>query len=114
MSPEAQRIAIARACGWKENQSQGWGRPNVYDDDDPLVYWHTHQLPNYLNDLNAMHEAEKALPTDDLIRRYVDELFHIAGGGNGAIRFHGRWAMATATAAQKAEAFLKTLDLWKD
>lgn len=78
MSPEAQRIAIAEACGWK-----------FY----PL------NLPNYLNDLNAMHEAEKRL-SEEQMTIYTSNLFEICDD----------WPKATlATAAQRAEAFLKTV-----
>lgn len=62
MSPEAQRIAIAEACGWV-NQGRAkripallfrWVNPStkaVVDASD---------LPDYLNDLNAMHESLKS------------------------------------------------------
>ena len=59
-----------------------------------------------------MHEAEKVLLIDNHQRVYVDTLVWLNNGGNSSIRFHGRWAAATATAAQRAEAFLRTLDLW--
>jgi hypothetical protein len=49
MSPEAQRIAIAEACGLK----------HVRWDDGELVHGTACRIrvPDYLNDLNAMHEA---------------------------------------------------------
>ena len=62
MTPEAQRIAIAKACGWQDfyteaNEFRGtppgtWAYSNrtVYQDGSAPV-------PDYLNDLNAMHEA---------------------------------------------------------
>jgi hypothetical protein len=110
MNKEQQRIKIAEACGWKENHDQGWGKPNIYDDDEPLVYWHAHELPDYPNDLNAMHEAEKLLPR---------QLNHIDYWQKGYGRFQMLLAAYTitpysATAAQRAEAFLKTLNLWTD
>ena len=52
-------------------------------------------MPDYLNDLNAMHEAEKVL-NDHQWDDYICQLGHAMG----------------ATAAQRAEAFLKTLNLW--
>ena len=52
-------------------------------------------LTRFTTDLNAMHEAEKVL-TDHQWDDYICQLGHAMG----------------ATAAQRAEAFLKTLKLW--
>jgi hypothetical protein len=57
--------------------------------------------PDYCNDLNAMHEAEKVLTFKDW-EFYCDEL-----GGS----FQG---CAHATARQRAEAFLRTLGKWEE
>ena len=62
-------------------------------------------IPDYCNDLNAMHEAEKVL-TDDEAYAYSRALQEITRSviiGSAVI---------SATAAQRAEAFLKTLNLW--
>jgi len=56
---------------------------------------------DYLNDLNAMHEAEKVL-TAKQKGRYA----HLLTGSCGRA-----W---DATATQRAQAFLKTLGLWKE
>lgn len=60
MNPEQQRIAIAEACGkWH----YGW--PHEYMSQiDRLRH-----IPDYLHDLNAMHEAEKVLTVDQLIEQ---------------------------------------------
>jgi len=66
--------------------------------------------PTYCNDLNAMHEAEKSLsvPTHS---DYICQLYYKTMGlGKGICDWQ---KLATATAAQRAEAFLKTLNLWK-
>ena len=61
---------------------------------------HQH-LPDYLNDLNAMHEAEKVIrERADRVDSYLDQL-------------DGAMSGVHATAAQRAEAFLRTLGLWK-
>lgn len=83
MTPEAQRIAIAEACGWA-HASVG-----------PFAH------PDYLTDLNAMHEAEKVL-TNAQRERYRTELVYKLAGGD-----------VFATAAQKAEAFLWTIGKWE-
>lgn len=72
---------------------------------------HTHQLPSYTADLNAMHEAEWVLIKTERWEAYSDCLMEmvIRGGGyqNAFFYFH-------ATAAQRAEAFLRSLKLWDD
>ena len=108
MTPEKQRIAIAEACGVASKKTC----PSCFGD------WRTHgceecdqagivdaEVPDYLNDLNAMHEAEKLLREREWCWRiYAVQLHAIAGLEN---EVH-------ATASQRAEAFLKTLNLWKD
>ena len=55
---------------------------------------------NYCNDLNAMHEAEKMLDFNQLRDMEDSVSFRFA-----VLPFH-------ATAAQRAEAFLRTLGKW--
>jgi hypothetical protein len=93
MNPEQQRIAIAEACGWFF-MDDSWHYPNGAK---------ALSLPDYLTDLNAMHEAEKMLNRESG--------YHEIGG-------YGLYLVAlehnvSSTAAQRAEAFLKTLNLWK-
>ncbi len=61
------------------------------------------EVPEFCNDLNAMHDAEKVLVREQRFA-YWHELNNIVMG-----TVH----VAFATAAQRAEAFLKTLNLWK-
>lgn len=117
MSPEAQRIAIAEACGWTKHR-----RPDACKcgEDIPIgkaMFWEYafvppqfngnmsfwRPVPMYTTDLNAMHEAEKAFLGLNVEhhRRYEDALTNISGGLP--------WL---ATAAQRAEAFLRTLGKW--
>ncbi len=104
MNKQEQRIAIAEACGWDNSLSQV--KLSVF-----VVGRTSYCLPDYLNDLNAMHEAEKVLTTSQHLE-YTWEL-------TGTVEDHdpdsmeGDWLTHTATAAQRAEAFLKTLNLWK-
>jgi hypothetical protein len=99
MSPEKQRIAIAKACGIVT--SDQWGP--LYRTAFGLV----RDCPDYLNDLNAMHEAEGVL-NGLLVLKYTTGLRAITGGGSGSFsHIHG-------TAAQRAEAFLRTIGKWED
>ena len=110
MNPEQQRIAIAEACGWKlksNGLSPMWSWQN-----ESLIHrikWVAHKvmasqgvLPDYLNDLNAMHEAEKVLTESQMTT--MSQYLHRKLGM--------LWGFATAD--QRAEAFLKTLNLWTE
>ena len=107
MSPEKQRIAIARACGWRSMPFDYWldpqgGHHGCFGAGDERKF-----LPNYLNDLNAMHEAEKVLTRDgprSQFLTYCNTLVSICRSWPGAL---------VATAAQRAEAFLRTLGQWE-
>lgn len=134
MTPEDQQIAIAEACGWRRRNpfvNACGGITQEWEKDGSLNEHHCrgheiYELPDYLNDLNAMHEAEKVLADKTghlsvgcLIRDYWLQLMQILNPGvkmweNGA--FLGSWANAIkvgrATATQRSEAFLKTLGLW--
>ena len=107
MKPEQQRIAIAEACGWTDVKGTKGVHPKArfkgcgYADD-----WIA--LPDYLNDLNAMAEAE----TCEAIQRvgyakYIECLAIACGTERlGALVF--------ATSAQRAEAFLRTIGEWEE
>jgi len=118
MTPEAQRIAIATACGWEfapgypqqlaQNEKAGipWQYINGQHCADGAII---KGVPNYLNDLNAMHEAEKVLWNTHQqmgISVYYHTL-NMACANNPALA-------VSATAAQRAEAFLRTLNLWTE
>ena len=61
---------------------------------------HIAKLPDYLNDLNAMHEAEEIINQRDLRVEYMEALDDLAC----------QWGLCHATAAQRAEAFVLTLE----
>lgn len=107
MKTEAQRIAIAEACGWTRRKTtlpdnvQNWNDPHGNFSNES-------QIPDYLNDLNAMHEAEKVL-TEEQQFEFSDWLRKIAPGMSGPVF----WRQVHATAAQRAEAFLRALGKYK-
>jgi hypothetical protein len=68
-------------------------------------------LPDYLNDLNAMHEAEKVMPYGKL-GDYLNRLVELTGYCDTKTWTKANFDLNTATAAQRAEAFLRTLNLW--
>jgi hypothetical protein len=117
VTPQAQIIAIAEACGWKpddDGDGTGWkgswirqrliGKKPTFRDGKVVSYLIEQIVPDYLNDLNAMQEAENVL-TNEQWWLFVEFLTEIRGGGVAIC--------ISATAAQRAEAFLRTLNLWK-
>jgi hypothetical protein len=115
MTPSQQRIAIAEACGWMryfeplEINEDGVGKWR-YHKGNSNVKWSN--LPDYLNDLNAMHEAEKVLfdgEHDKEFFLYVEALEQITLKSKKPV-----WCAVFATATQRAEAFLRTLSLWQE
>jgi hypothetical protein len=67
-------------------------------------------LFNPLNDLNAMHEAEKVL-TEKQVRSYAFTLAQVLDT-SPTVDLDDQFLNIHATAAQRVEAFLRTLNLW--
>lgn len=122
MKPTDQQLAIAIACGWTDLGTTCGnilaGTPNK-----PAGFagccidgqWYT-IVPDYLNDLNAMHLAEQVLTNEQAVKM-GELLWEAASYSNGqrnhASRDEQSRAYRNATAAQRAEAFLRTLNLWE-
>ena len=72
-----------------------------------------HSVPDYFNDLNAMHEAVMTLDRKTLAySNYCSHVQQIVAIQNSKTNEPGIQAI-DATAAQRAEAFLRALNLWK-
>lgn len=126
MKPEAQRIAIAEFCGWKI-VPRLLGQETVYDHYRPDGTWaitgeykRYDVLPNYLNDLNAMHEAENCLKVEQ-IGQYEEKLYGVTDYrdstvGQAAMFWsnHIAYRNLHATATQRAEALLRTIGKWTE
>ena len=105
-------LAIAKACGWTDIRDSGvwhnfapWGLPpQVKSPKETSSDYISvpNFVPNYCNDLNAMHEAEKVISKEQ-IDNYCDLLWPKGYGWFYAIH---------TTARQRAEAFLRTLGKW--
>jgi hypothetical protein len=126
MSPDKQRIAIAEACGYADVRMQEWESVDI--ESRSIAFGIELQgtlngerkfVPDYLGDLNAMHEAEKVLPdmaSDDdgrdqlgYMETLADTLVAKWSSNNSA----DMWLITHATAAQRAEAFLRTIGKWE-
>jgi len=105
LTPEEKRVKVAELCGW----TWKW-RVVDYIRSEPFRDWTSPEgkylglvgppIPDYLNDLNAMHEAVKELRYHQLVD-YCNKLIELTGSEVGAIE---------STAAQRAEAFVLTME----
>jgi hypothetical protein len=113
MTPELQRIAIAEAC------------PHLFVVDGGGQLRHPEKLTGFdpLTNLDATHAMEEWLfshPTYDYERRYalmVSSVVSLFGQAFEEVLPDGLSDVAAcihATATQRVEAFLRTLDLWKE
>jgi len=134
MNPTEQQIAIAEATGWKyiedmtlpsrsfmgaKSVGSAWQRP------DGEFGYGDYVPPNYLNNLNAMHEVEKKLTTTQRIQ-FADILYNSVGKDllnwsgcyypceQPTIDLDTIFQTLHATASQRAEAYLRTINKWKD
>jgi hypothetical protein len=109
MNKELQRIRIAEACGFDKSH---W-----LELKGGIVFGTSGSLPDYPNDLNAMHEAIETLSVGEK-STYIMQLMdtcceHPIGCVPDWTRDRQSLARLTqATAAQRAEAFLRTIGKW--
>lgn len=113
MTPEAQRIAIAEACGFTkvfvERRYRGFFKAIEQMVGEVATEKGVKPVPDYLSDLNACHAMEKVL-TDGQWQRYTSIVNSDFTQGSATIMK----AICHATATQRCEAFLKTLSLWQE
>ena len=122
MKPEEQRIAIAEACGWRWvtlRQQEGLcDDVRGYPPDVDYVGLNERYVPDYLDSLDAIHEAEKVKEMH-WDQKWVETVVEIALK-EAAMKFDRTdgwdWVLLVSrlSATQRAEAFLKTLSLWKN
>ena len=129
MTPDKQRIALAEFEGWKSCRNY---KGEIYCDDatepgyvetndlkgTPPKGGYLQELPDYLSSLDAMHEAEKTLTDEQFNDHYMKWLVQ------PAIEFDKAYgcldnivytrACISATASQRAEAFLRTIGKWTE
>ena len=129
MTNEQINIAIAEACGLDviQNPHGSKDRPEAWKTGfftpkaakQRRISWPSSAvvkvIPDYCNDLNAMHEAEKVL-TNEHHRQYRSEVWYSVCNDissyecvKAAERPH-----FSATSHQRAEAFLKTIEKWEE
>lgn len=121
MKPELQHITIAAAVGLDRQPDADMPDCYVYADVAyPLDEW-----PDFTGCLNAMREAEKVLTTPKDQREFLAHLAALTGWDRDILLFDRAglpteemikwiWDTACASAALRAEAFLRTLNLWTE
>lgn len=117
MTPEKQRTALAEWRGWKRPDhpdvmkfKEGWTRPEEWWMCPQGVLRLKKDIPDYLNDLNAVHELEKNL-TDEEHLCFRVKLWDMVIESTDECRWDRNFI--SATAAHRCKALLKTLNLWK-
>jgi hypothetical protein len=122
MTPEETNSAIAEACGWTEIE-QELERFGIHDLPNGELRGINRNgdsdiIPNYYHDLNACHEMEKIFSPSYVISGeiqgrlwagYINWLRILTKDRNdlGGLTVH-------ACAPQRCEAFLRTINKWKD
>ena len=104
MTDEQINAAIAEACGITQPDQYG----TLYRTENGWGY----DCPNYCNDLNAMHEAERALiagfeDEPESSELWSDFQTNLIIACPAYLSYH-------ATARQRAEAFLRTIGKWEE
>jgi hypothetical protein len=129
MNKEKQRIAIAEACGWKDVKYTYHEEVDI--ENRSIIHWsgltgippefihyeNRIKIPDYLTDLNAIHEAMAHLEPDQ-VNQFAAELSGIVLENREKywwdLTSNEVGHVANATAAQRAEAFLRTVGKWED
>ena len=129
-------IAIAKACGWSQAAPRAGGRPSPILTAQGNELWHydsrgnsygpccdweraldhpSMPIPDYCNDLNAMHAVVLGMPMCDQFEMACVLLRMVTTSQDWSCCDSEHWSVAVnATARQRAEAFLRTLNLWKE
>lgn len=127
MTKEEIRIACAEACGlimvklpfnpnkvkvghngdWFSPEAGQWIVKNFKSWASPKI------IPNYPEDLNACHEMEEGLTKEQRLA-FLLHLGEIVIRGKVLGEKFRNWPRVHATAAQRCEAFLRTIGKWKD
>lgn len=98
------RIKISHLLGWTDciDYTDKGGNPHGCDPDT----LEGAMIPDYLNDLNAMHEVEKGITDAETRFKYQIKIHELLFDYTGQCSV---WCICHATAAQRAEAFVMTI-----
>ena len=123
MTKEEINLSIAEFQGWTKIADSEHGVFKWYDPDKVFrgAYYEPEGpgVPNCFGDLNAMHEVEKTLTDkeydlfEEKVYDYAIEMLPVVDFGNVKVS-KGFIRAVSATAAQRAKAFLVVKKRWKD
>lgn len=108
MTPESQRIALAKWAGWTDIANEEFFGAIILKGTCPHLKC-TQAVPDFLHDLNAVHELEERLSESDQFKYYWRLLDVVLA--KIPVR---QLALVSATAVQRCEALLRCLGLWED
>jgi hypothetical protein len=114
MTQEEKRIKLAEAGGWLVTDKGHNGYKLQGSRNGWKQGFKPEEIPDYFNDLNAMHELEQQTWSKEWNLRddFCDHLALIIDPVHGYRGLKATDALK-ATAAQRAEALGKTLSLWE-
>jgi hypothetical protein len=107
-------IAIAESLGWDFDpfEAHEWGSRGRWCKSPEGEMRFRHDCPDHCNDLNAMADAEKTL-TFSQCNRYSKFLTGILDANAETTKSEAENFYWHATARQRAESFLLTLEKWR-
>jgi hypothetical protein len=126
MTNRAINKAIAEYLSWKEldfhlDGKRILGKRPSFHNGKIVSYTVDQYVPDYCGDLNEIHEVVEMLKGDDDIK-YVNYLFasvginryYYMGATPEAFPADRQMKVINASALKRAEAFLRTIDKWKE
>ena len=112
MTKEQINIAIAESLGWSIFHRNDKGEIKSWKHPDGSI-WQEPWVPlRFTEDLNAMHEVEKSIIDP---RKMLDYFNHLSRYNDPDARsIQDSFNIITATALQRAEAYLRTIGKWNE
>ena len=116
MTDKEIKIAIAEACGFNKRKSRScfeyvWVK--VDDKRDSPREYMADELLDYVSDLNAIHQAEQILKPDEW-HVYFNYLVTLIAGNPKNPNHNDYPKVVHASAKDRAEALLRTVEYWKE
>jgi len=117
MTNRAINKAIAEYLSWKEldfhlDGKRILGKRPSFHNGTIVSYTVDQYVPDYCNDLNLMHETENSMSTrlNEKYEYWLRTVCHFPDRESATGKNHHFYR---ATAKQRAEAFVRTIDKWK-
>lgn len=113
MTLEEQRVAIGKFFGYDMRYNHVDLKNSC--NNHQLLSFNERGIPDWPNDLNVVHrDLESTISNFGEVEVYTSFLRKIYAESSLDIEYSNDLPLVRCTASQKTEAFLKTLDLWKE